>query len=270
MKVLILGSSGLIGSHLMEHLKNDHEIVQFDTSLGAQYDLSTETGKHTLERTLESGIDFVFFLAYDVGSSKYLQTVSPINYAMNNMNLMKNTFECLIKSDVPFIFASSTMYNMYCVYGSLKSIGEHITNSTKNGFSVRFWNIYGRQSFSGKSHLITDLIHQCKTTGQIRLQSDGTERRQFVHARDCAKALTACMLNHNQIIKETKALDITSGKWISIREIAEIISAQTGCPVVSTGNVPNNHTHENVPDGYLNKFWTPEISIEDGIRELLV
>ena len=71
-------------------------------------------------------VDFVFFLAYDVGGAKYIWDVD-LGFINRNNMIMINTFSLLEKKR--FIFASSTMYNMDNVYGVLKHLGEHYTRN---------------------------------------------------------------------------------------------------------------------------------------------
>ena len=72
---------------------------------------------------------------------------------------MKNTFGELRRTKTPFVFASSQMYNMDNVYGTLKFLGEHYTRIL-GGLSVRFWNVYGPEEINEKSHVIPDFIDQ--------------------------------------------------------------------------------------------------------------
>ena len=72
MKVLNLGSSGQIGAYLTEYLrKKGHEVIEYDKNLGPQYNL-TAIPSTWLESCIKEA-DFVFFLAFDVGGSRYLK-----------------------------------------------------------------------------------------------------------------------------------------------------------------------------------------------------
>ena len=165
MKILVLGSEGIIGNGLCKKLKTlGHEVSGWDILLGPEQDLRISAPDM-------SSFDFVFFLAYDIGGSKYLinKTTSFIN---NNMKIMINTFDELEKSGTPFIFASSQMQNMDHPYGTLKRIGENYT-TILGGLSIRFWNVYDYEEVSVKSHVIPDFIKQFINTGRIKLLTDG-------------------------------------------------------------------------------------------------
>ena len=69
-KILILGSEGQIGGHLVEFLKNKnkYEIIKFDIVLGKKFDIRNYNNS-LLEKNIKKS-DFVFFLAFDVGGSR--------------------------------------------------------------------------------------------------------------------------------------------------------------------------------------------------------
>ena len=115
--------------------------------------------------------DFVFFLAFDVGGSRYLKKYQhTFQFIDNNARLMANAFGLLQKHNKRFIFASSQMSNMsYSPYGVLKNVGELYTKSLK-GLIVKFWNVYGVEYDKEKSHVITDFILKGKKNIKVKAQ----------------------------------------------------------------------------------------------------
>ena len=72
MKVTILGSSGQIGAYLTEYLRNKgHEVTEFDKNFNIEHDM-TKIPNYRLRHAIKDS-DFVFFLAFDVGGSRYLK-----------------------------------------------------------------------------------------------------------------------------------------------------------------------------------------------------
>ena len=96
-KYLVLGSSGQIGSFLVKYLQRKGHIVEtFDIVDGDVYDLRISKNK-LLEQKL-SEVDFVFFLAFDVGGSRYLTKYqNTFQFIQNNIQIMSNTFDLLKK-----------------------------------------------------------------------------------------------------------------------------------------------------------------------------
>jgi nucleoside-diphosphate-sugar epimerase len=160
MKITILGSSGQIGSYLSQYLRGKgHLVTDFDKVETPNHDMTVIPNQY-LENAIETA-DFVFFLAFDVGGSRYLKKYQhTFQFIDNNARLMANAFGILQNYNKRFIFASSQMSNMsYSPYGVLKNVGELYAKSL-NGLIVKFWNVYGIENDHEKAHVITDFIRK--------------------------------------------------------------------------------------------------------------
>lgn len=128
MKYLVLGSSGQVGLELCKFLRNEgHEVVEFDIVADESQDLRIP---NVLDEIIKD-VDFVMFLAFDVGGSRYLKKYQhTYDFVENNTKLTMYTFESIKKYDKPFIFASSQMANMsYSPYGVCKSSGSFLLSN---------------------------------------------------------------------------------------------------------------------------------------------
>lgn len=266
MKYLVLGSEGQIGKELCNFLINSgHEVIEFDIVNSPLQDLRLE---NSLEGVINE-VDFIMFMAFDVGGSRYLKKYQhTFDFINNNTRLTLFTFETIKKYNKPFIYASSQMANMsYSPYGICKSLGEIYTSSL-NGLVVKFWNVYGPEHDLEKSHVITDFILKAKE-GEIKMMTDGHEERQFLHAEDCSRALMILSEKYNEIERD-KNLHITSFKWDTIIDVANIISESIPC-IISPSNEKDmvQLNKKNEPDPYILNFWKPEISLKDGINKII-
>jgi nucleoside-diphosphate-sugar epimerase len=274
MKITILGSSGQIGAYLTEYFRNKgHQVHEFDVVNGKDQDM-TLIPNPELERVIEDS-DFVFFLAFDVGGSRYLKKYQhTFQFIDNNIRLMANAFGLLKKYNKRFIFASSQMSNMsYSPYGVLKNVGELYTKSLK-GLIVKFWNVYGIERDHEKSHAITDFIRKGFETGVIDMLTDGQEEREFLYAEDCCDALESIMENYDDFTPEDN-LHITSFHSTKIIDVASMILGQFN--LIGKYDVKLQPSAEkdivqmdkrNKPDTYLLKWWTPKTTIEQGIAKV--
>ena len=274
MKITILGSGGQIGVYLTEYLRNKgHDVTEFDVVNGENQDLTLIPNPLLGERILNS--DFVFFLAFDVGGSRYLKKYQhTFQFINNNTRLMANAFGFLQKYNKRFIFASSQMSNMsHSPYGVLKNVGELYTKSLR-GLIVKFWNVYGIEKDHEKAHVITDFIRKGFETGVIDMLTDGQEEREFLYAEDCCEALEAIMNNYNDFTSEDN-LHITSYHPTSILDIAHIIKGQFNLigkydvklqPSTEKDSVQMDK--KNRPDMYLSKWWIPKTTIDQGISKV--
>lgn len=266
MKYLVLGSAGQIGSELCKFLEiNGHEVISFDVATDPTQDLR-EPG--ILEELIVE-VDFVMFLAFDVGGSRYLKKYQhTYEFIENNTKLTLYTFETLKKYNKPFIYASSQMANMsYSPYGICKSLAE-VYAASLNGIVVKFWNVYGPEHNLDKSHVITDFILKAKA-GKIDMLTDGKEERQFLHAEDCSRCLVILSEKYNEIDR-SKNLHITNFEWNTVLEIAEIINKYIPCKIEPSTEIDTVQLNKkNEPDPYILNFWKPEISLDQGIKKVI-
>lgn len=271
--ILILGSSGQIGAHLTTFLRNKgYSVIEFDIVRDKKEDLTIHKS-YQLETAIAKS-HFVFFLAFDVGGSRYLKKYQhTFDFIHNNSRIMVNVFDLLNRYKKPFIFASSQMSNMaYSPYGSLKNLGELYTKAMK-GLIVKFWNVYGLEKDHDKSHVITDFILKGSTTGVIDMLTDGTEEREFLYAEDCCEALEIIMNDYSEFNSDDN-LHITAFRSTKIIDIAHIIAGQFNIigknikvePATEKDTV--QFDKKNKPNTFIMKWWQPKTSIEEGIKQI--
>ncbi len=274
MKVTILGSEGQIGAYLSEYLtKKGHEVTGIDVVYGPENDLRVTPNSYVESKIKDA--DFVFFLAFDVGGSRYLKKYQhTFDFVNNNTRVMANTFRLLKKYNKRFVFASSQMSNMsYSPYGVMKRVGELHTTALK-GLTVKFWNVYGIEKDMEKAHVITDFIRRGFEEGEFEMLTDGTEERQFLYAEDCCEALETVMECYSDF-KPEDPLHITSFNATSIAEIAAIIQGQFNLidrfdvkikPGLAKDSVQMDKRNE--ADTYITGWWTPKTTIDQGIAKV--
>ena len=273
MRITILGSSGQIGAYLTEYLRNKgHDVREFDVINGEDQDMTKIPNPELHARIATS--EFVFFLAFDVGGSRYLKKYQhTFKFIDNNTRMMANAFGYLEQYKVPFIFASSQMSNMsYSPYGAMKRVGELYTKSL-GGLIVKFWNVYGIEKDMEKSHVITDFIRKGFETGKIEMLTDGTEKREFLYAEDCCEALEKVMEEYETLDSHDN-LHITSFDSTRILDIAGIIRQLFLSNHKIVQLIPSEAKDEvqkdarNEADPYILKLWKPKTSIRDGIKKV--
>ena len=273
MKITVLGSSGQIGAYLTDYLRGKgHYVYEFDKNHNPHEDLTLIPNPLLEERIADS--DFVFFLAFDVGGSRYLKKYQhTFNFVDNNTRLMANVFGLLEKYNKRFVFASSQMSNMsHSPYGTLKRVGELYTQTLK-GLTVKFWNVYGIEKDMAKAHVITDFIKKGFEYGDFDMLTDGTEERQFLYAEDCCEALETVMDCYTQF-KPEDPLHITSFNQSSIKEVAHIIQGQFNMidrPInINPGSAKDSVQLDkrNEADTYITGWWLPKTNLQDGIAKV--
>ena len=273
MRITVLGSSGQIGAYLSEYLsRKGHIVREFDIVNGIHQDMTHIPNTYLRNAIMES--DFVFFLAFDVGGSRYLKKYQhTFDFVNNNTRLMANAFGLLGQYEKPFIFASSQMSNMsYSPYGTLKRLGELYTESL-GGLVVKFWNVYGIEKDHKKAHVITDFIRKGFEDGDFEMLTDGEEVRQFLYAEDCCEGLEAVMKNYDEFYANDP-LHITNFDYTTIREVAIIIENEfrlIGKPVnIIPGKASDTVQLDkrNEADPFIRKYWSPKTDLVTGISKV--
>lgn len=268
MKHLVLGSSGQIGNYVVEYFKaHGEDVIEFDIQRSIDEDIRI-SNNIILENRIKD-CDIIHFLAFDIGGAKYLEKYqNSYTFISNNMKIMVNVFEFVKKYNKPIIFASSQMSELtHSTYGQLKSIGEKITKDL-GGIAIRLWNVYGYESFEEKAHVITDFIKMAKYDGVIKMRTDGTESRQLLYAEDCAECMLMLSKNYHTLNKD-KNYHITSFEWVTIMDVANIISDISNCKIESSNKKDNTQKNAmNNADDYILNLWKPKTSLKDGIYKL--
>lgn len=273
-KILILGSSGQIGSALSEFLKKNYQILYFDIVNSNKQDLRISNNKSF--KKLIKKCDFVFFLAFDVGGSRYLQKYQDtFCFLDNNIKIINNVFENISKYKKKFIFASSQMSNMnFSNYGILKAIGEKYTE-VLGGIIIKFWNVYGIEKDLKKSHVITDFILQAKKNKKINMLTNGKERRDFLYVDDCCRGLELIMKNYKKIKKKTQYIDLATSKYKKILSIAQIIKKKFLEKKIKIKIFKSNKSDImqkgklNIANKFIFKYWKPQFNLNDGINKII-
>lgn len=215
---LVLGGSGTIGTALCKYLKSKKEkVINLDLKNG--FDLRKD------DLTPYRKVDYVWFLAWDVGGAKYLSKEKNLHSIIyNNTVICEKVFSFLEKMKIPFMFASSQLAANNTPYGVTKLLGEEWSRLL-NGQICRFWNVYGWEEPGERSHVIPDLITQALTKNKIELLTDGQEERQFIYIDDCVENMVK--------VRESglTRVDITNGEWITIEKVAEVIGSILKVPV---------------------------------------
>lgn len=269
MKYLVLGSAGQIGNHLCEYIESlGHSAIRYDSAESPLQDLRV-CSKYLYQ--LMGECDFVFFLAFDVGGSRYLKAYQDSEqFIKNNMFLMAHTFEALALTKKPFIFASSQMSSMgHSTYGLLKAIGERYTHSI-GGMVVRLWNVYGVEHNPEKFHVVTDFIKMARE-GEIDMITDGQEERQMLYADDCSRAFFALSDKYCEL-EGKKEFHISSFKWHKVIDIALTVARlipECGKIIRAESQDEVQHNTRNEPDTAILEFWKPTTSLEEGIKKVI-
>lgn len=257
---LVIGSDGFIGTPFCTFLEAKGEkVIRFDIKRTEKEDARSVT-------LPLKNVDMVYFLAWDVGGSKYLYEPKIQKRQFDwNMSLMKNVFDQLEKAKKPFLFVSSQLSEeVDTVYGVTKRIGE-VWTDLLGGKCVRVWNAYGYMERKDvKSHALSDFIYQALKTKKITMMTNGVEWRQFTHITDLSNAFYMALNSTN--LRKT-VYDASSYEWVQIIDVANMISEFTGAVVVSGTKI--GHDPIASPNRGRIPGWLPTVELREGIRTMI-
>lgn len=117
------------------------------------------------------------------------------------------------------------------VYGGAKLAAEALISGYAHTFDIRslvfrLANIIGERSNHG---VIYDFINKLKADpNRLEILGDGTQRKSYLHVSDTVEGM---LYLFEKFIEEEKVYDVYnlgSDDWITVREIAEIVSKEMG------------------------------------------
>ncbi len=239
MKILLTGASGFIGKHvLIELLKTSHEIIIISRKPASEFNKYKNVKVFNFDiNNQDKNIykklgkpDHLIHLAWEglpnYNSPFHFETVLP-----NQFMFLKN----LIKEGLGSLFITGTCFEYGNLSGSLlPSLNTNPTNpygfakdalrreleflKLKFDFEfiwARLFYIYGKGQ-SEKS-IYTSLINAVKNGDSVFNMSNGDQLRDYLPVEKVAKSIVEKSLN----IKNTKIINICSGKPISVRNLVE-------------------------------------------------
>ena len=182
MKILVTGSKGFIGKHLILALSKNHAVLSFD--LKDDHDIRN---KKQVDRVIE-GVDVVYHLAAltDVQQS----FLKPNDYWQTNGSGTFNIALACQKYKKKLIYTSTVAaYDPYSSpYAYSKNIAEQLVSYLATPLVIlRLFNVYGE----GMNK--TTMISRFQKENPITIYGDGTQTRDFIHIDDVLQIMVDCL-----------------------------------------------------------------------------
>ena len=295
-KVLILGSTGLVGSNLYKKYREKYP----DANILApkRYSLNLNDWKDTLAYLLTHKPDVVFLCAAKVGGIKANNDFKA-SFITENLKIQTNVIEgCFLAGIKKLVFlGSSCIYPKHAeipikeesllsgyleptndAYAIAKIAGIKMCQSYRQQhgsdyISVMPSNLYGPgDNFDlNSSHVLPALIrkfHEAKIENKpdVEIWGTGKPMREFLYVDDLADALIFLSENYS----DERIINVGAGEDISILNLSELIAKEVGY----VGNIRFNSDY---PDGTMRKVmdtsrinnlgWKPSTTLEEGIKK---
>ncbi|MCA1916512.1 NAD-dependent epimerase/dehydratase family protein [Methanospirillum hungatei] len=256
MRSIVTGGAGFIGSHLVDFLVSaGDDVIVIDSLISGDLNsikshldekrvtlVSADLLSDSWQEYL-SGADRVYHLAADPDVRE--SSVAPEKQLNNTIIATHRVLEAMRKACVPeIVFTStSTVYGEasviptpesytpmepVSVYGASKLACEALISAYCHSFSMRSWifrfaNIIGARSGHG---VITDFIRKLRENPhELEILGDGKQTKSYLEVRECIRAIMY-VVGHTR--DPVNTFNIGSEDWISVTEIADILSGEMG------------------------------------------
>ena len=279
-KILILGSSGFLGSHLVKFLLKNNEVVQFDMNPPPQKIANSEFIKGSiLDKTLVTSamkdVDIVYHFAamtdIDIVNDNPAQAIE-VNIAGTS-----NVLEACVQEKIErFIFSSSVyVYSEFGgVYKSTKQACELLIEDYNKmhdlGYTIlQLGSVYGPGA--KQINLISRLINEALSLKEIHHYGTGEEVRQYIYVKDVVQAAATSIDNNYK----NKKIILLGNERITISELMDKIIFYTDSNIQKVFHNDQYGIHYKLspfhtnPDGAVSiKIETP-VLINSGLKKTI-
>lgn len=296
MKVLVTGGAGFIGSHLLEALVPDHDVLVIDDfSSGHRENIHPSVtvvegdirDRDRLDRAARD-VDVIFHEAASVSVDHSIE--EPERSHGINVDATLSLLEAARREDARCVLASSA-----AIYGQPERtpIAESDSKSPASPYGIeklsidhyarvyndlyglptvvlRYFNVYGpRQTASDYSGVISVFLEQARNGRPITVHGDGSQTRDFVHVDDVVEAnLLAMGTDH-----VGEAYNVGTGRTTSVEELATAVRDVIGSDseIVHTEGRSGDIEHSQADIGKARSMlgYEPTTALEEGLETLV-
>lgn len=233
-RVVVIGGSGFLGSHLADALSDaGHSVVVFDAapSCWLRNDQEMVLGDVMNPEDLAGavrGASHVFHLA---GIADIKEASSrPLDVVRTNIIGSTNVIEAALAAGVRRLIFASTVY-VYSQQGSFYRVSKQAVESLLETYQkefgleytiLRYGSLYGprSQEWNGLRRYVTQAVR----TGVLRYPGTGEERREYIHVKDAAKLSIDAMRGEYA----NTCLTLTGAQVHTSRELVTLIKEIMG------------------------------------------
>ena len=297
MKILVTGGAGFIGSHLVDKLVENNNVIVIDNLSSGKEEFVNEKAVLIKEDLLNSdkickhfkNIDIVYHLA--ANPDVKIGAENTRIHLEQNIIVTYNVLEAMRKNNIKkIVFTSSSTVYGYApmptpedygplkpesMYGASKLACEALISSYCYTFDMQSWifrfaNIIGERSTHG---VIYDFINKLKRNPkELEILGNGKQEKSYLHVKECINAMIFAVEHSDE---KVNIFNIGSEDTISVTEIARIVSEKmnlnpefkfTGGERGWKGDVPKMLLSI---DKIKNLGWRPKYNSEKAVRKTL-
>jgi GDP-L-fucose synthase len=292
MHLYIAGINGMVGSAIAY----EANAQGFEVSGKSSNDLDLTDRKVVFEEIQSSKPDTLIIAAAKVGGIGANSSM-PVDFLSINLQIQTNLLDAAHKANINKVLflGSSCIYPKFTPqpipetalltgeleptnepYAIAKIAGLKLVEAYRRQFghhwiSAMPTNLYGpKDNFNFETaHVLPALIHRfhdakVNNANKVEIWGDGSPLREFLYVGDLARA---CLVLLNQY-DDSVAINIGSGKEISIEQLAKLISnvVDYSGEIVFNESRPNGTPRKLLDSSKISQLgWSPQVKLEDGI-----
>lgn len=303
MNILITGSAGFVGSHLVERfLREGHTVIGVDNYISGQHSntelFADHANFHFIEADVSRGIpyegdtlDWVMHFASPASPPHYQQY--PVETLMVGAQGTQNGLELALKHGAKFFLAStSEVYGDPLVHpqpesywGNVNPIGvrscydeakryaEAITMAYHrkhevNTRIIRIFNTYGPRMRPDDGRVVTNFIHQALEGKPLTVYGDGSQTRSFQYIDDLVEGISRLMG-----VDYHEPVNLGNPDEFTILELVQILKGATNKRISATfKDLPHDDPKQRKPDISIaleRLDWIPKVNILTGLEYMI-
>ena len=279
-KILVFGSSGFLGNHLVKSLYKKNEVIQFDSNPPRrEYEGTTFVQGSILDKTL------VFDAMKDADVVYHFAALTDLDRVNNdpapaieiNIAGTSNVLDACVENNIKRLIFSSSVY-VYSksggVYKSTKQACELLIKDYDemhdlNYTILQLGSVYGPNA--NHTNLITRLIFEALNKGEMKHFGTGDEIRKYIFVNDVIKAaIDSINKKYNK-----KRVIVVGNEAISISQLMDQIISLLDGDIKKIFNKKKYNIHyKSTPfdsglDGAINYNLNSPTNLNDGLRQTI-
>ena len=283
-KILVTGHTGFIGSHLVELLKKNYEIIGLSRNAPKNPDIVQIKGdiRKITSKKIPKNLESIIHMAA-MTDVLYCHN-NPVECFDVNVNGTQNMLEIAKKTKTKFFYISThhvygkpsslpvketCSQNPASIYSTSKAAAELVSSSYSSSFGMdvsllRIFSVYGPNS---PNHLVTTrLISQLLKGNKFRV-GNLFPKRDFIYVKDIVNAI-------EKILKKShgsNVYNIGTGKSYSILKICKILQKISN-KKMKIESIKSLSRKSDVPDIFADNSkirklgWRPQTDFIEGLK----
>ena len=300
-KILILGSSGTIGSSLVKTLQSESQLGKFNLLAPKRNELNLVNYEQVVNLFCEFEPDYVINAAGKVaGIAGNIR--NPADMILTNITINNNILHAALYSDTEryFQYSSACIYPINSVSNSriedlfsgrpeesslsyavakiagLQSVLAINEQYNKNWITIIPSNLFGPGDWSHgeDDHVIAMLsrkFYKAKLNGlpEVHIWGDGTPTRNFIYVDDLTDATVKLLNLGNEL---NSVINVSTPMSVSIRELANMIALKFKYEgnIIYDTEKPNGAPKKSLDDSYIRSLgWCNKFDLDQSLDEYL-